>query len=137
MEAGQCYDPLQVSESGRLLRELSFMARAEERAYQEEDGSWVVVFETWDEWTTLISINASVEDEFEFEASDKTLEYAVECDEAQHKTDSCMHFVPNLVTEIQIPVHASVHGHPRLWLFKKVIEQFECAYSEVYNGFDP
>ena len=67
VEAGQCYDPLQVSESGRLLRELSFMARAEERSHQEDDGSWVVVFESWDEWTTLISINASVEDAFEFE----------------------------------------------------------------------
>lgn len=64
---GQCYDPLEVSESGRLLRELSFMARAEESATRQDDGSWVVRFETWDEWTTLLSINASVEDQWEFE----------------------------------------------------------------------
>jgi len=67
VEAGQCYDALQVSESGRLLRELSFMARAQERAIRQDDGSWVVEFETWDEWTTMVSINASVEDSFEFE----------------------------------------------------------------------
>jgi hypothetical protein len=64
---GDCYDALEVSESGRLLRELSFMARAQETARRQDDGSWVIEFETWDEWTTLVSINASVEDRFEFE----------------------------------------------------------------------
>jgi len=64
---GDCYDPLMVSESGRVLRELRFMARATADAERQEDGSWVVRFETWDEWTTLISLNASVEDSFELE----------------------------------------------------------------------
>jgi len=63
---GQCYDPLLISDSGRLLRTLHPIARVQESGTQLSDGNWLVRFETWDEWSTTLSFNASVEDKFEF-----------------------------------------------------------------------
>lgn len=69
VEAGDCYDPVLVNDSERLVRQLNFIARARATAEQQPDGNWVMRLETWDEWTLLVSFNASVEDKFEFEGA--------------------------------------------------------------------
>ncbi len=66
VKEGSCYDPLEVRESGRILRELGPMARVEEEAVRHPDGGWLVRFVTWDEWSTTVSIKASVEDQLDF-----------------------------------------------------------------------
>ncbi len=71
---GDCYDPLLVSESGRLLRRLSFIAEAEAEAERRIDGDWDVVVTTKDEWTTEINVVTNFEEGFEFRGFDVTEE---------------------------------------------------------------
>lgn len=53
---GDCYDPLLVQESERLLREHRFIARSETSSVRRSDGSWEVTVETQDEWTTNVDL---------------------------------------------------------------------------------
>lgn len=54
-DVGDCYDPLLLRESERLLRDYRFIARAEVTGSQQPDGRWRVLVVTQDEWTTKVS----------------------------------------------------------------------------------
>lgn len=54
---GDCYRPLLLSESGRILRSYPFLARADVFAVSRPDGVKDVVVDTQDEWTTRINLN--------------------------------------------------------------------------------
>lgn len=49
---GDCYDPLLLRESERLLRDYRFIARVTVVGTRGADGRWTVAVETQDEWTT-------------------------------------------------------------------------------------
>ena len=69
---GDCYDPLLVAESVRLLRQLGFIDRAEAAAERQPDGSTHITFETWDRWTLNLSVRVRFEEGFEFNGVDVT-----------------------------------------------------------------
>ncbi|MBW3534480.1 MAG: hypothetical protein KY453_04580 [Gemmatimonadetes bacterium] len=54
--AGDCYDPFLLEESERLLRDYGFISRADVFGIQQPDGSWHVVVDTKDEWTTKVDL---------------------------------------------------------------------------------
>ena len=60
-EPGACYDPLLLAESERVLREYPFIARADVFGLFQPDGSWHVVVDTQDEWTTKINLGVRVD----------------------------------------------------------------------------
>jgi len=57
--AGDCYRPLLLAESGRILRSYPFIARADVFAISRPDGSKDVVVDTQDEWTTKVNLGVS------------------------------------------------------------------------------
>lgn len=65
-EVGNCYDPLLLAESGRLLRSHPFIARADVFGLPQSDGTWHVVVDTKDEWTTELSVRFNFEEGMEF-----------------------------------------------------------------------
>ena len=69
LRAGECMNPALIGESARLLRELPFIAGADVSAERLDPGSWRIVVETWDEWTTSAGLNISIEDEVRFEGA--------------------------------------------------------------------
>jgi len=58
---GDCYDPFLLEESGRLLRQYSFLAQADVEAVDEPDGNKQVVVRTKDDWTTKVDLGVSVD----------------------------------------------------------------------------
>jgi hypothetical protein len=56
---GDCFDPLLLEESGRILRGYGFIARADVFAVLQSDGSHHVVVDTQDEWTTRVDLGIS------------------------------------------------------------------------------
>jgi len=58
-EPGDCYDPEVLAESERILRRYSFIARADVFGLRQPDGSWHVVVDTKDEWTTKIDLRVN------------------------------------------------------------------------------
>lgn len=66
-DQGDCYDPVLLEESGRLLRGYDFIAHADVYGIQQEDGAYHVVVDTEDEWTTQVEIQFDVSGDFEFE----------------------------------------------------------------------
>lgn len=56
---GDCYDPLVLAESERLLRNYRFIARVDVFALRQPDGSWHVVVDTQDEWTTVVGMQGN------------------------------------------------------------------------------
>ena len=73
-EEGDCYDPLLLEESGRILRSYAFIARADVFAVDQPDGSVHVVVDTQDEWTTKVDLGVSFDNGLRFEALDLTEE---------------------------------------------------------------
>lgn len=67
IEEDDCYDPLLLEESGRLLRSYPFIAWADVFGVEQPDGSWHVVVDTKDEWTTRVDMGASFDDGFNLE----------------------------------------------------------------------
>jgi len=65
---GDCYDPLLLEESGRLLRGYVFLARADVFAVDQPDGSKHVVVDTQDEWTTRVDLGVSFDGRLSLEA---------------------------------------------------------------------
>ncbi len=65
---GDCFDPLLLEESGRLLRGYAFLARADVFAVDLPDGNKHVVVDTQDEWTTRVDLGVSFEDRIRVEA---------------------------------------------------------------------
>ena len=72
--AGDCYDPLVLEESERLLRNYGFIARADVYGIRQPDDSWHVLVDTQDEWTTKVNVNASFDGGFQIRGIDVTEE---------------------------------------------------------------
>lgn len=64
---GDCYDPLLLDESARILRSYIFIARADVFAVEQADGNVHVVVDTQDEWTTRVDLGVSVDDGLQLE----------------------------------------------------------------------
>lgn len=62
---GDCLDPFLIQESGRLLRQYTFLASADVFAVRQPDGSNHVVVDTWDEWSTRFDVGVAISDGFE------------------------------------------------------------------------
>lgn len=69
LSEGDCYNPEALDESLRLIRESSFIARARAEPHQLPDSTWNVQVETWDEWTTELSVNLAVEESSQFKGA--------------------------------------------------------------------
>ena len=69
---GDCYDPFLVDESERLLRQLSFIDRAEVTSERQPDGSVHIRVETWNRWTLQFNVRFRFEEGFEFAGLDVT-----------------------------------------------------------------
>lgn len=74
VSVGDCYDPFLIDESGRLLRSYSFIADADVFGIQQDDGTWHVVVDTADEWTTEFNVHFNFEEGVEFRGVDLTEE---------------------------------------------------------------
>lgn len=59
---GDCYDPMLAQESGRLLRELPFLSRVDVFGIRQPDGSYHVVVDTQDDWSTLLGMHGGFHD---------------------------------------------------------------------------
>ena len=56
---GDCYDPFILAESERILRGYVFIAKADVFGIRQADGSYHVVVDTQDEWTTRVDLGVS------------------------------------------------------------------------------
>lgn len=61
-QEGDCYQPFLLQDSERILRRFPFISNAEVYALQQSDGSWHVVADTRDEWSTRLEVTAEFED---------------------------------------------------------------------------
>ncbi len=68
-EAGDCYDPFRVSESERLLRSYRFLARVDVFGVPQPDGSWHVIVDTQDEWSTRLDLRIDTDEGFGLEGA--------------------------------------------------------------------
>jgi hypothetical protein len=59
LREGDCYDPVRLAESERLLRAYPFISRAEVSGARRPDGGWEIGVVTQDEWTTRLSVQGS------------------------------------------------------------------------------
>lgn len=66
-ERGDCYDPVLLAESGRLLRGYSFIAHADVYGVRQDNGAYHVVVDTEDEWSTQVEIRFDVSGDIEFQ----------------------------------------------------------------------
>lgn len=71
---GDCFDPLLLTESERILRNYGFIARIEIGATALPDGSYRVHVATRDEWTTKVSVEVAFENGLKFEGAEVTEE---------------------------------------------------------------
>jgi hypothetical protein len=53
---GTCYDPWLLDETERLLRGYSFLSRVDVYGVPQSDGSWHVIVDTRDEWSTRVDV---------------------------------------------------------------------------------
>jgi hypothetical protein len=60
-EEGDCYDPALLEESERLLRGYPFIALVDVFGLRQSDGSWHVLVDTKDEWTTKLNLRVGVD----------------------------------------------------------------------------
>ena len=74
LEEGDCYDPVLVEESGRILRSYPFIAQADVFAVDQPDGSKHLVVDTQDEWTTQLDLGVSLDDGVNLEVLELTEE---------------------------------------------------------------
>lgn len=73
-EVGDCLDRLRLEESGRILRQYGFIASADVFAVAQPDGTYHVVVDTQDEWTTKIDLGIAFDDGLQLEVLDITEE---------------------------------------------------------------
>ncbi|HUF11671.1 MAG TPA: BamA/TamA family outer membrane protein [Longimicrobiales bacterium] len=64
---GDCYDPQVLEDSERLLRALGFLARVDIYGVRQADGTWHVIVDTQDEWSTKAEVRLDLSDEFTVE----------------------------------------------------------------------
>ena len=58
---GDCYEPFLIADSERILRRLPFISNAEVFGIRQDDGSWHVVVDTRDEWSTQFGVTMEFE----------------------------------------------------------------------------
>ena len=66
-DVGDCYDPVLVEESERLLRGHNFMGRVDAYGIQQPDGGYHVLVDTEDAWSTQVDVKFDLGGQFEFE----------------------------------------------------------------------
>lgn len=66
---GDCYEPLLLSESERLLRAYDFLSRVEIFAVPQQDGSYHVVVDTQDEWSTQVDVRIGTDEGLAFQGA--------------------------------------------------------------------
>jgi hypothetical protein len=59
---GDCYDAYLLAETERILRSYRFLARVDVFGIPQPDGSWHVIVDTQDEWSTRIDLRVSSDD---------------------------------------------------------------------------
>ncbi len=64
---GDCYDQIRIEESARLLRAYDFISQADVFGVQQPDGSYHVVVDTQDEWTTQVDMRVAFSDGIDFQ----------------------------------------------------------------------
>ena len=64
---GDCYDPLLLRESERLLRAHEFLSQVDVFGLQQPDGTWHVVVDTRDEWSTQLDLRVRIDGGLRFE----------------------------------------------------------------------
>ncbi|MFP4622598.1 MAG: BamA/TamA family outer membrane protein [Gemmatimonadota bacterium] len=69
-EVGDCYDPLLLEDSERLLRAHDFIGRVDAYGIQQPEGGYHVVVDTEDEWSTQVDVKFDLSGQFEFEEFD-------------------------------------------------------------------
>ncbi len=66
---GDCYNPLMLQESARILRRFRFIASADVFSVPQPDGTRHVLVDTRDEWTTKLSIGIRFEEGLLFDGA--------------------------------------------------------------------
>ncbi|HSH45885.1 MAG TPA: hypothetical protein VK966_08520, partial [Longimicrobiales bacterium] len=69
---GDCYDPLLLKESERILRAYPFISRTDVYGIQQPNGAYHVVVDTEDEWSTQVEVRADLSGRFRLEGVDLT-----------------------------------------------------------------
>ena len=64
--AGDCYDLARLDESERLLRRYPFLSTVDIYGVPQADGSWHVIVDTTDEWTTKVDFRFGFDEGLEF-----------------------------------------------------------------------
>ena len=65
--AGSCYDPYMLAETEPLLRGYDFLSEVDVFGVQQPDGSWHVVVDTRDSWSTRLDVRVRTADGFSIE----------------------------------------------------------------------
>lgn len=68
-EEGDCYDATLLEDSERLLRGLGFLAEVDIYGVEESDGSWHVIVDTQDEWSTRADVRVDLNEGFSIEGA--------------------------------------------------------------------
>lgn len=71
---GECYDPFLLEETERTLRNHVFIAQVDVFGVAQPDGSWHVVVDTRDEWTTKLDVGVAFDEGLNVEGVDLTEE---------------------------------------------------------------
>ncbi len=69
-DVGDCYDPVLMEESERLLRGYPFIARADIYGVRQPGGALHVVVDTEDEWSTQVETRLDLSQGFDFQGVD-------------------------------------------------------------------
>ncbi|MGH7466524.1 MAG: hypothetical protein ACRENP_00915 [Longimicrobiales bacterium] len=66
---GDCFDPILAEESERLLRAYDYLAQVDIFGVPQPDGSYHVVVDTRDEWSTQLDVRVAFQDGVDFEGA--------------------------------------------------------------------
>lgn len=66
-EEGDCYDAELLEDSERLLRAFGFLAEVDVYGVPQDDGSWHVIVDTQDEWSTRADVRVDLNEGFAIE----------------------------------------------------------------------
>jgi hypothetical protein len=69
-EVGDCYDPVLIEESERLLRGYPFISRVDIYGVEQPGGGYHVVVDTEDEWSTQVGVRLDLSGQFKVEGLD-------------------------------------------------------------------
>jgi hypothetical protein len=71
---GDCYDGYLLEESERIIRQHPFISKVDVFGLRQSDGTWHVVVDTKDEWTTKVNVRAALDNGLELRGLDITEE---------------------------------------------------------------